>query len=78
MFIASGYKDRPDIYKGMAEVYLKYKEVGVSAELHIYANAGHGFGVRDRNKGAVAKWPLRFEEWLADLKMLERKDKNAN
>ena len=71
VFIACGYKDRPDISKGMAEAYLKYKEVGVSAELHIYSNAGHGFGVRDRNKGAVSKWPQRFEEWLADLKMLK-------
>lgn len=72
VFIACGYKDRQDISKGMAEVYLKYKEVGVPAELHIYANAGHGFGVRNRNQGAVAKWPQRFVEWLTDLKMLDR------
>lgn len=56
----------------------KYKEVGVSAELHIYANAGHEFGVRDRTKRAVAKWSLRFEEWLADLKMLKRNAIRAN
>ena len=74
VFIACGYKDRPDISKGMAEVYFKYKEVGVPAELHIYSNAGHGFGVRDRNSGAAAKWPQRFEEWLADLKMLGTRD----
>lgn len=73
VFIACGNKDRPDISKGMAEVYLKFKEVGVPAELHIYSNAGHGFGVRDRNKGAVAKWPVRFEEWLADQKFLDKK-----
>ena len=71
VFIACGYRDRPDISKGMADVYLKYKEVGVAAELHIYANAGHGFGVRNRNKGAVAKWPQRLVEWLSDLKMLD-------
>lgn len=72
VFIACGYKDRPDISKGMAEVYLKYKEAGVPAELHIYSNAGHGFGVRDRSTGAVAKWPQRFAEWLADQKVLRR------
>ena len=32
----------------MAEVYLKFKQVGVPAELHIYAGAGHGFGMRDK------------------------------
>ena len=72
VFIVCGYNDRPDISKGMAEVYLKYKEAGVPAELHIYARAGHGFGMRDSLKGAVGKWPDRFVEWLDDLGMLKR------
>jgi endo-1,4-beta-xylanase len=71
VFIACGYKDRPDISRGMAEVYLKFKEVGVPAELHIYANAGHGFGVRESNRGAAAGWPTRFAEWLDDLGFLK-------
>jgi acetyl esterase/lipase len=70
-FIACGFQDREDIAHGMAEVYLKYKEAGVPAELHIYAAAGHGFGVRDNTLGAVAHWPERLEEWLADMKMLK-------
>ncbi|MCA9190275.1 MAG: alpha/beta hydrolase [Planctomycetales bacterium] len=68
VFIVCGYKDRPDISKGMAELYLKYKELDIAAELHIYANAGHGFGVREKNTGSVSSWPVRFEEWLAELK----------
>jgi len=70
VFLACGYKDRPDISQGLAEVYLKFKAAGVPAELHIYASAGHGFGVRDRNRQAVATWPARFQEWLADLGFL--------
>jgi len=73
LFIACGYKDRPDISKGMAELYLKYKEAGVPAELHIYANAGHGFGMRPTDKGAVAGWPLRLKEWLEDIGMMKKK-----
>jgi acetyl esterase/lipase len=65
-FIVCGYGDRPDIAVGMAEVYLKFKEAGVPAELHIYSAAGHGFGVRDSASGAVARWPDRLNEWLAD------------
>ncbi len=65
-FLVCGYGDRPDISHGMAEVYLKFKDAGVPAELHIYAAAGHGFGVRDSNQGAAARWPARLEEWLAD------------
>ncbi|HEY2411407.1 MAG TPA: alpha/beta hydrolase [Pirellulaceae bacterium] len=65
-FIVCGYGDRQDIAHGMAEVYLKFKDAGVPAELHIYAAAGHGFGVRDSTRGAVAHWPDRLDEWLAD------------
>jgi len=72
VFIVCGYKDRPDISQGMAEVYLKFKQVGVPAELHIYAGAGHGFGMRDKNTDAAGKWPARFEEWLGDLGFLQK------
>ncbi len=72
VFLAGGYGDRPDISQGMAELYLKYKAAGVPAELHIYSNAGHGFGLRPDAQGAVAKWPERFAEWLADREMLKK------
>lgn len=71
LFIVGGYLDRADIAKGMALVYLKYKEAGIPAELHIYAKAVHGFGVRENTKGAVAGWPSRFYEWLADIAILK-------
>lgn len=70
VFIALGYKDRDDIAIGMAEVYLQYKKAGVPAELHIYSNAGHGFGYRPESKGAFGAWPDRFLEWLADSNLL--------
>jgi endo-1,4-beta-xylanase len=73
VFIACGYNDRPDISKGMAELYLKYKDAGVPAELHIYATAGHGFGMRSTNKGAVAGWYVRLAEWLTDIGMMKMK-----
>ncbi|HKX29340.1 MAG TPA: alpha/beta hydrolase [Blastocatellia bacterium] len=66
-FLVCGYNDRPDISQGLAEAYLKFKEAGVPAELHIYSSAGHGFGLRDRNRNAVATWPARFDDWLGDL-----------
>ena len=69
VFIAAGYNDRPDISKGMAELYLKYKDAGVPAELHLYAGAGHGFGLRATNRGASAGWPQRMVEWMTDLKL---------
>jgi acetyl esterase/lipase len=70
VFIACGYGDRPDISQGMASLYLKYKQAGVPAELHIYSNAGHGFGFREGTTTGAGAWPLRFREWLVDSKLL--------
>jgi acetyl esterase/lipase len=72
-FLACGYGDRPDISEGLANVYLQFKKAGVPAELHIYASAGHGFGLRDTNHSASGGWPMRFYEWMADRKFIERK-----
>ena len=72
-FLACGYGDRPDISEGLAEVYLRFKRAGVPAELHIYAGAGHGFGLRETNKSPSGTWPDRFREWLADRKFLNAK-----
>jgi acetyl esterase/lipase len=72
LFIAAGYGDRPDIAEGMATLYLKYKAAGVKAELHMYANAGHGFGYKpDAKPSAAARWPERFTEWLTDSGLLK-------
>jgi len=72
IFLLGGYKDRDDISRGIAETYLKYKKANVSAELHIYSSAGHGFGIRKNNKGAIAEWIERFEEWLEEINMITR------
>jgi endo-1,4-beta-xylanase len=70
VFLCAGYGDRQNISEGLAEFYLKTKRAGASAELHMYAGAGHGFGVRDANQGPAAAWIARFHEWLCDRKFL--------
>lgn len=69
-FLTAGYGDRQNISEGLAEFYLKCKRAGVSAELHMYAGAGHGFGVRDTNTSPAGAWLARFHEWLGDRKLL--------
>lgn len=66
VFIACGMQDRKDISEGMAEAYLRYKQSGVPAELHIYSGAGHGFGYRTNMKGPVSTWPDRLMDWIHD------------
>jgi endo-1,4-beta-xylanase len=63
-FLACSTNDRRDISEGLAEAYLRFKRAGASAELHVYATGGHGFGVRSRNKGAIGGWADRFLEWM--------------
>jgi acetyl esterase/lipase len=63
-FLACGEDDRQDIAQGLPELYLALKRAGVSAELHVYAGVGHGFGVRESNMPPVSGWTQLFLEWL--------------
>jgi endo-1,4-beta-xylanase len=45
----------------------------VPAELHVYSNAGHGFGYRAGTTSGFGDWQVRFEEWLVDSSLLTRK-----
>lgn len=70
VFLLAGNND--NIARGIVEVYIKYQKANVPAELHIYSNAGHGFGIRERNQGAVAGWIERFYDWLSDRGFLKK------
>jgi acetyl esterase/lipase len=72
-FLVCGENDRQNISQGLPELYLALKRAGASAELHVYAGVGHGFGMRETTKGAVASWTARFHEWLDSSGFLKRK-----
>lgn len=50
------------------------KKAGVSAELHVYAKVGHGFGYRPAKATGkpVESWPQRFVEFLGTEGMLKK------
>ncbi len=72
-FLVCGENDRQNISQGLPELYLALKRAGASAELHVYAGVGHGFGMRETTKGAVTSWPVRFHEWLDSSGFLKKK-----
>jgi acetyl esterase/lipase len=72
-FLACSANDRRDISEGLAEAYLRFKRAGASAELHMYATGGHGFGVRSRNTGPIGGCTDRFLEWLESKQFLTAK-----
>ena len=49
--------------------YMALKNAGVPAEMHLYANGGHGYGLRPTEK-AVTRWPSLAEAWMQRLGML--------
>lgn len=61
--------DDPSHVVTTANLYLDLQKQGISAELHIYASGGHGFGMRETHKPS-ATWNARMLEWMADRKLL--------
>ncbi len=51
-------------------MYVAMKRIGVSAELHVYATGGHGFGVRKVGHPCET-WTQRCTDWLAKQRFLK-------
>jgi dipeptidyl aminopeptidase/acylaminoacyl peptidase len=46
--------------------YQALKEKGISAEMHIYPQGGHGYSLAIE-KGHLQKWPDRLYDWIQSL-----------
>jgi acetyl esterase/lipase len=73
VFLLCGGEDTLAPSQGLAELFLSYKRAGASAELHILAGVGHGFGIRASNPPAVAIWIDLFYNWLGARGFLNTK-----
>jgi acetyl esterase/lipase len=51
--------------------FLALKAAKVPAELHIYAEGGHGYGLRPQANWPVTTWPARVEDWLRTIHILQ-------
>jgi acetyl esterase/lipase len=51
---------------GSALLYLEYKKHRVPAELHIYRQGGHGFGMTSKGR-PVDEWMIRVSEWMRSM-----------
>jgi acetyl esterase/lipase len=71
-FLACGEADRENIAEGVPELYLALRKAGVSAEVHVYAKTGHGFGLRESDHGPAAGWIALFYKWLDVQNFLKR------
>ncbi|MDT8301955.1 MAG: alpha/beta hydrolase [Sedimentisphaerales bacterium] len=52
--------------------YLALRKAKVPAEMHIYENGRHGFGL-GKNFGPVSSWPTRCQDWMKNRGLLDKK-----
>jgi acetyl esterase/lipase len=65
-------EDDPVHVENSIYYFLALKGAKVPAEMHLFANGGHGYGLRDAGK-AVTTWPKLAEGWMHGLGILEVK-----
>jgi acetyl esterase/lipase len=57
--------------------YAALKNAKVPAEMHIYPEGGHGYGLRPKINAVTAVWPSLVVKWLQGIKMLPASNENA-
>jgi acetyl esterase/lipase len=62
-------EDDPVHVENATVYFLQLKAAKVPAELHVYAEGGHGYGLR-RTAQPVTTWPQSVETWLRTIKVL--------
>jgi acetyl esterase/lipase len=63
MFVAAASDDQFGLASVAVGFYYKWLSAHKSAELHMYAKGGHGFGMRKQNL-PTDHWIDRFAEWM--------------
>ena len=58
--------DPVDDVRNSLVYYAALRKAGVPAELHVYAEGGHAFGLR-QTKFPVTEWPRLAETWLRTI-----------
>jgi len=68
-FLVQAENDYVDGVNQSLVYYLALKHAGVPVEMHLYAQGGHGFGLR-RTKLPITAWPQLVETWLRTIGMI--------
>jgi len=71
-FLVHGNDDKGVPPENSIFFYLALRKAKVPAEMHIYENGRHGFGL-GKNFGPVSTWPTRCQEWMKNRGLLDKK-----
>jgi acetyl esterase/lipase len=75
-FIAAGTLD-PCCAAPSVGLYEQLRKAGISAELHMFADADHAFNLDESDRISIIHWPDRLFDWLADGGWLDGKRQAA-
>ena len=62
-------EDDPVHVENSTVYYMALKSANVPAEMHLYAQGGHGYGLR-RTALPITNWPASVETWLHTIQIL--------
>ena len=68
-FILQAENDPVDNVNNSLVYFMALKKAGVPVEMHLYAQGGHGFGLRP-TKYPITGWPRLVETWLRTIGMV--------
>jgi acetyl esterase/lipase len=68
-FLLQAEDDHVDSVEDALSYFIALKAAGVGAELHVYAQGNHAFGLR-RTKLAITEWPVLVDRWLRSIGMI--------
>ena len=70
-FILHAQDDPVDDVRNSIVYFLSLREAGIPTEMHIYAEGGHGFGLR-RTQQPITHWTDLAETWLKTIGVFEQ------
>lgn len=69
-FLVLADNDKSVPPRNSVEFYLQLKKNNIPAEIHIFAEGGHGFGIR-KNNLPEDNWPNLFYDWLKAIHIID-------
>jgi acetyl esterase/lipase len=70
-FLLQAEDDHVDGVEQSLVYYTGLKKAGVPVEMHLYAQGGHGFGLRP-SRSPISEWPQLVEKWLGTIGMTSK------
>lgn len=71
MFIINARVDKLTPVDKCIDFYSVLLKAGVKAELHVFSEGSHGFGLGHGRGKSVAIWPKSFVAWLSDSNIIQ-------